>query len=648
MKYRPEIDGLRALAVLPVVLYHAGYQAFAGGFVGVDVFFVISGYLITSLIMKDLNEHRFSIAVFYERRARRILPALFLVMLVSLPFAWMWMMPSHLEEYLRSLLATLLFLSNFFFWDQTGYFDTAAELKPMLHTWSLAVEEQFYIFFPLVLIALWRFEKRTVVTAMIALFAISFWLAQWGVQNDPATAFFLLPARVWELLAGALIAFYGPARPRGQAEKLSGPLAIVGLLLIVSPVFIFDERTAFPGANAIPAVLGTTLVVTFANGSNLVGRLLSTRLFVSIGLVSYSLYLWHQPIFALVRHRFGKQIFDENVIWLIALSVCLATASLWLVERPFRYRASVKQLAVSMGGFAFAIIATGLWIDAEMGRDLNNVPSYARASQNAPKEIIAYSEGRETHMPCTGNAVEYGFSYCDFGEPSAKKAIAVWGDSFAGSLLFGIDDVAKRIGTGGVLYVADGCPPVLGLSNSRSSNCTEHTHAEILQRILKQPDVDTLLIIGNFEGAAHVSNVSINGETASMNAIKTQIATAVSIIHAASRIKVYLVQQGPTFAEPVASSFIENISRDDYEFQEIPRQEHTAIVSTQDGLADVTDGHLKTIDFFCNEKTCPSFDPSGQMIIYDRNHLTKAYSVLFAKELLDQVFSMSETGVPKH
>ena len=205
--YRPEIDGLRTIAVMPVLLFHAGFDIFSGGYVGVDVFFVISGYLITSIILTDLEKKRFSVITFYERRARRILPALFTVMLTSLPFALAWLPPREFKDFLQSLVAVSLFSSNFLFWVESGYFAVESEEKPLLHTWSLAVEEQYYLFFPLLLLALWRFGKAPNFYIIITLTAGSLALSEWGWRNAPTANFYLLPGRVWELLAGSICAF---------------------------------------------------------------------------------------------------------------------------------------------------------------------------------------------------------------------------------------------------------------------------------------------------------------------------------------------------------------------------------------------------------------------------------------------------------
>ncbi|MGL4603794.1 MAG: acyltransferase family protein [Iodobacter sp.] len=219
MKYRREIDGLRALAVLPVILFHAGFETFSGGFVGVDIFFVISGYLITTIILSELEQDKFSIVNFYERRARRILPVLFLVMLVCIPFAWLYLLPGDMKDFSQSLVAVSVSASNILFWRESGYFDTAAELKPLLHTWSLAVEEQYYFLFPLFLMLFWKLGKRWIVVTLGLLFVISLTVAQWAAYAKPTAAFFLLPTRGWELLIGAFAAFYLAHANRKESGK---------------------------------------------------------------------------------------------------------------------------------------------------------------------------------------------------------------------------------------------------------------------------------------------------------------------------------------------------------------------------------------------------------------------------------------------
>lgn len=337
LTYRREIDGLRALAVIPVILFHAGFEIFRGGFVGVDVFFVISGYLITSILLSEKETGTFSLLKFYERRARRILPALFVVMVTSVFFAWIWLLPRDMKDFAGSLAAVSIFSSNIFFWNASGYFDTVAELKPLLHTWSLAVEEQYYLLFPIFLMATWRLGKKSIVSALIVIFLVSLIMAQVNVYKYPAATFYLLPTRAWELLMGALVAFYlfgNTDRSPSQLTRQAG--ATVGCLLIVFSAMYYDRYTPFPSLYALVPTIGASLIILYAAPSTIMGKLLGSRVFVGIGLASYSAYLWHQPLFAFARYRISPDLNLVAVSTLLLLTAILAYLSWRFIETPFR------------------------------------------------------------------------------------------------------------------------------------------------------------------------------------------------------------------------------------------------------------------------------------------------------------------------
>jgi peptidoglycan/LPS O-acetylase OafA/YrhL len=338
LSYRSEIDGLRAVAVLPVILFHTGLHWMPGGYVGVDVFFVISGFLITGILMRELEGGTFSILSFYERRARRILPALFLVMAVTAILAMVFMLPYELRDLGRSMIAVLAFISNIFFWDEANYFATAAERLPLLHTWSLSVEEQFYILFPIVLWLFWKYWRKGLVPAMIVVSLASLVLAEVVVHRSPSTAFYLLPTRGWELLAGSLAAVY--LSRRAALGRLSGEISGgVGLLAIFYSILFFDEATPFPSVWALVPVLGTVGILIGASGQTLVGRILSFRPAVFVGLISYSAYLWHQPLFAFARITTSERNpTDQVMIGLAVLSLILAWGTWRFIEQPFRQK----------------------------------------------------------------------------------------------------------------------------------------------------------------------------------------------------------------------------------------------------------------------------------------------------------------------
>ena len=363
MKYVPQLDGLRALAVIAVMLFHAGFETFGGGFVGVDVFFVISGYLITIIILTDLAQEKFSLLKFYLRRARRLLPALFLVTGISIPLAWLWLPPVPMRDFSQSLVAVPLFASNFLFWSETDYFDTASELKPLLHTWSLAIEGQFYLLFPILLIALYRAKKKFLIFGLAALCLVSVALAQWASSIAPAANFYLLPTRIWEFLIGSLAAIYILKAKHGPPGRNTAEiLGTLGLGMVIYSVFTFSAQTPFPSIHALVPTIGTALVIVFSSGETFLGRALATKYLVGAGLVSYSAYLWHYPIFVFARQA-GAQ--PSSLLWacvLIFFSFSMAYLSWKFIEKPFRSRSLVpaKRFLKISSGVAVGLIALGL------------------------------------------------------------------------------------------------------------------------------------------------------------------------------------------------------------------------------------------------------------------------------------------------
>jgi peptidoglycan/LPS O-acetylase OafA/YrhL len=337
MKYRREVDGLRAVAVMTVILFHAGVAGFGGGFLGVDVFFVISGYLISTILMAEVEGDRFSLVKFYERRARRILPALYVMMAAVTVAAALVLMPDDLTRFARSLVAVPLFGSNVLFWQESGYFAATNELKPLLHTWSLAVEEQFYLLFPLMLLLLRRRSRSFALASFALLFAVSLAAADWGSLHKPTPAFFLLPTRFWEPLAGVFVAYAVGAGWRDRLPvRLAAILSTLGLAMVAVAVAAFDSSTPTPGLSTLLPVVGTMLYLTWSRPTDPAGWLLSTKAMVGVGLVSYSAYLWHQPLFALSRYLSAGALSVAGQAGLIALTFALAYASWRWVEQPFR------------------------------------------------------------------------------------------------------------------------------------------------------------------------------------------------------------------------------------------------------------------------------------------------------------------------
>lgn len=503
MKYRAEIDGLRAVAVIPVILFHGGFEPFSGGYVGVDIFFVISGFLITTIILDEKNRGQFRLLDFYERRARRILPALFFVMLACLPLAWLWLMPQELEDFSASLTATSLFASNFLFWRTGGYFDTVAEFRPLIHTWSLSVEEQYYLLVPLFFIAFWRFGKRNIGRVLVAAFLVSLALAQWGATAAPYANFFLLPSRAWELLAGALVAFYFSGKRILAAGDLSvrhganrGYLyelaAVAGMALIITAILFFDKRTPFPSLYTLVPVGGTVLIIIYAHERTLVGRFLGNRLFVGIGLISYSAYLWHQPLFAFARNKSLHDPSQILIAGLSLLSLALAYFSWRFVERPFRDRNRItgrQLLVVAISGtLVFSALGmVGKLSDGFSSRLPPNIKWQSLGAKLKAKGEICIPKPNKDYS---------GLVSCEFGAVNSSRSIMLFGDSHAMAISEQLHRALLANNIKGILARMDQCETVPQIYNTSdipnlNRNCVA-SFASLLS-LIKQTDADVVV-----------------------------------------------------------------------------------------------------------------------------------------------------------
>jgi peptidoglycan/LPS O-acetylase OafA/YrhL len=390
--YRTEIDGIRAIAVLSVILAHAGVPALAGGFLGVDVFFVISGYLITTILMREMEEGNYSLVRFYERRAKRILPALLLVVTACVPFAAWLMLPDYLQNFGQSVAATLLFSNNLLLGMTSDYWALESEFKPLLHTWSLGVEEQFYIVYPLILAAVWRYGRRVQVGTIIALGLVSFGLAEHGWRNYPSASFYLPTTRAWELMVGCAIAFV----PR-KARPIDGAASLLGLAAMVVSMFLFDKDTPSPsGYSAIP-VLGTATVILFARPELLSAKALSWKPLSFLGLISYSAYLWHQPLFAFAKIASTQPPSPYVMAALIVLTLVLASLSWRYVEEPFRRGVPIRKFIPAMAVPTAALIAAGLVAHVQQGFPRWTFPNI----DSAGDVYIAYNERIRDYQAAT-------------------------------------------------------------------------------------------------------------------------------------------------------------------------------------------------------------------------------------------------------
>ena len=376
INYRSEIDGLRAIAVIAVIFYHSkmkifGHEPFQGGFIGVDIFFVISGYLISSIILKELfTTGSFSFKYFFERRIRRILPVLLLVMFASLPVAWIYLLPSVFEDFSKSILYSLGFNSNFYFhFSGQEYGGVSGLHQPFLHTWSLSVEEQYYIIFPLVLLITFKYIRKYLIHVLIISFLISLGLSDWGSKNYTSATFYFLHTRIWELLAGSILAYFEITLGyRGRNKTLKLTLPISGLILIVYSILFFNDEMRHPSIYTITPIVGVCLIIWFSNSDEIIGKILGSKLFVGIGLISYSLYLWHYPIFAFARITYFTESSLFKELFLVIVILTLSIVTYYLIERPARNKKfKFKNIFSLIMIFFFSILIFNIFVVLKNG-----------------------------------------------------------------------------------------------------------------------------------------------------------------------------------------------------------------------------------------------------------------------------------------
>ena len=480
MKYRAEIDGLRALAVLPVILFHAGFEWFSGGFVGVDVFFVISGYLITTIIISEMAEGKFSIVNFYERRARRILPALFFVMAACLPFAWLWLTPTDLQDFGQSLVAVSAFSSNILFSLESGYFNPFSETKPLLHTWSLAVEEQFYILFPVLMLLMWRFGIKWILILLSFIFVLSLGVAHWGTSytaNPTITSasFYLLPTRAWELLIGVFSALFLKYRSHLKSLPINQAFSLAGLIMIFYSILVFDKSIPYPSFYALVPTLGAMLIIISAVHKTIVYKLLAFKPLVGTGLISYSAYLWHQPLLAFGKQRVGEGVSDYFLVALCALSFVMAYLSWRFIENPFRDKGLISRVNI----LTFTLI--GIFFFSSLGL----VTHLANGFTKRISTQIDYSTMAESPLRSQCHSVE---TVCEYFGDSIEWA--TFGDSHVVELSYALAEHLRSANIGVQHNSSSACKPSF---NDVSSDCYEWTRKTI-DRLVNSENIKNVVI----------------------------------------------------------------------------------------------------------------------------------------------------------
>ncbi len=607
-QYRHDIDGLRALAVLPVLLFHAQLGC-PGGFVGVDVFFVISGYLISALILRELHAGTFNLVTFWERRVRRILPALTVVVLATFFAGWLIYLPQDFESVGNSIVAQAILVSNVFFYLQPdGYFDAGIDTKPLLHTWSLAVEEQFYLFFPLLLMVLARTKKLSQVKTISILGLASFALSVYGSYAYTSATFYLLPTRAWELLIGTFLAMMHGRFPGSQLTRES--TGLVGLALVCFPMFLYHEGTRFPGLAAVPPCVGAALIIYSSElKRSFVGRLLAFKPIVFVGLISYSLYLWHWPVLVVSHYLAGDQKWPFRLA-LLMVGTALALISWKFIETPFR-KQQIFPRRSSIFGFAAvslaALLILGFVVDYGDG-----LPS--RFSENA----LRYASGRNDHAFRKETSLEQARAgdFVELGSGTADQQISVliWGDSHAMGVTPVIDDLCRQFSRRGIQVAQHGVPPLLrGASPSpvASSSLGDAVLSFVIER-----NIRNVIITGHWKFYAK------------SDSFKSHLVSTVDTL-LASGVRVYLLKDVPDqgFDVPRVAALVSKYGGDVDQLGISSEKHATAnskLAQTFEKISQMGATVLDPAEYFLNSKGLYGAVRNNQALYTDGNHLTVA------------------------
>lgn len=629
-KYRGDIDGLRAVAVLSVLLYHAFPQRVSGGFVGVDIFFVISGFLISGIILDGLNRDSFRFRDFYARRVKRIFPSLIVVLCASLTLGWFVLLPKDYKALGEHVAAGAGFISNLLLWSESGYFDKSAELKPLLHLWSLGIEEQFYIVWPPILYAAVRWRAR--LTGTLALLLIcSFLLNVRLAATNPVADFYSPLSRFWELLAGGFLAHLTQrghvALSVGANTTIRTILSLAGMCLIIAAIFWFDSRINFPGAWALIPVIGSCLLIA-AGPSALVNRtLLSSRPFIFIGLISYPLYLWHWPLLALARIEFAGTPPTAIRATLLGLSILLAYLTYRFVERPVRFSADSRWTAPRLFGVMAIVALAGLGIAV-----LNGLPERLN-DQIRPYLTYEYDFKSDARvgtcwLPAQSLADEYAADCVD-QSPAQMPLVVVWGDSHAARFFPGLRAIATtffRLAQ----FTRDSCPPVL---NSGYSNCNQANDA-IEQRIKTlQPDVVILFAVWNRYSQGDDSSEFFGKLLATVRRLRQDGIPRIIVVGPAPQWRVAL-------PDNVATRFIRSNtgsvpSRTYFNFDE---NLHKTDAELRTRLADIPGvTFVSALDVMCDKDGCLTTvnGHADGLTSWDYGHLTTPGATYLARKLSD-------------
>ncbi|MBN9220733.1 MAG: acyltransferase [Mesorhizobium sp.] len=609
MNYRRDIDGLRALAVLPVVLFHFGVSAIPGGFTGVDIFFVISGYLISGSLLDDLEHGQFSIARFYWRRARRILPALTFVIVLSCIAAWFILLPSDLHEFSLSVIAASTFWSNIYFWKTTNYFSIDAELRPLLHTWSLSVEEQYYIFAPILVFLIYRYAAKRWLTILLPIAIASFALAIMATSLAPTAGFYLLPTRIWELALGAMLMLKKPPAP---ASRLAAEtIGLAGFGLIAFGFLTISESDPFPGYNALFPCVGTALLIYAGQehkdrSAPIATQVLRLAPLVWIGLISYSLYLVHWPINSFVHYLSLQAVSVPTIIAMTLASFALAAFSWKYVEQPFRQK---RAFTAPLPIFAFSAAAIVLLCAGGVAGMLGN--GFPQRFPDFSRERILVGDWRNGVCFNEGDSRIEAWNLADCTRTHGYATnVLLWGDSFAAHYVSGLETNAGKIQANIIQYTYAGCPPNLSYFSYARPACTRFNERAL--QIIHDANIQAVILSGRW---TDYQARGFDGLQKTVDRLRDM------------GVKVYVIGQSPEFIADVQKIAF------------FARQEHVANTSWPMAMDPDINKHvlpftkgatfIDPLAYLCDTAGCSYADAGTRQFLYfDYGHFSSAGATL--------------------
>ncbi|MBW2939739.1 acyltransferase family protein [Zhongshania aquimaris] len=624
MIYRKDLDGLRGVAVLLALLFHSHTPGFSGGFVGVDLFFAISGFLITTILLREQEDGRFSLVNFYERRVRRILPALYTILFLSSFGLALILTPEQMEEYSKSLLSVVFFVSNIFYFNQGSYFGVAVEQMPLLHTWSLAVEEQFYIFYPLALYVAFKYFRQHMLKIVVVITILAFFFSIWAGPLYPKANFYFAPTRAWQLFIGAIAAVL--LYSKGGESNENNLLSFIGLMMICGAVFFLDRSMLYPSYNALLPSVGTFLIIMYGGGNTIAGYVLRSKPLVFVGLMSFSLYLWHNPFFA------GARIlgYDESNR-LLYLGMCLVSGVLayftWkYIETPFRHKAIISSRRVWQSALVstFVVLPLGvlgtsgkldtlLWNDAEL-----SVLDYAK-----------YYKANE--YPCFLMPNQPIGKFPEECAPEDNKEWLLWGDSHAASIFPGLNEVWG--GEVAEQYTVAACPPILDLISRYNPSCRANNDA--IFSLIEKSSADKVILMASWYGYKDAENWPEKLEV-TINRIK------------ATGRRVIVLGPLPWWRPDLPHSIARKMRAEGVDLSSIDEwQEVTLMPELLDAESKVADAARRSdvefyslIDLLCEAGSCLAFsDISNKRVplSWDYAHLTEEGAIFIGRKLSSKI-----------